>query len=141
MKAEKRGYLAKFDNAVYWHDTLDNEDDVLADLRTQVLHPCKQANIILGKYRMSELPQVLEEAFDILFFDWGGMSLGNSLMEHFCRHILKHAEDHPNRFYVMVSSFTSEAMNDAIKEMGDEKPFNVHLSVESLKDWLIKMEN
>jgi hypothetical protein len=66
--------------------------------------------------------------FDILLFDWGGMSMGNSVLQDFCREIIKHAEDHPSRVYVMASSFTGRAMMDAMAEMGD-RPANVYLSI------------
>ena len=54
--------------------------------------------------------------FDILFFDWGGMTIGNSLLEHFCRYIIEDAPNYPNRCYVISSQFTEWAMNDALRE-------------------------
>ena len=131
--------MTTFENVVYWHDFADKED-VKLDLKIQVLNPCEEYEIYLKKLRTTDLPQVLEEEFSVLFFDWGGMSLGNSLMEHFCRYILKHAEDHPNRFYVMVSSFTSEAMQDAINEIGNNKLFNVFLSMDDFGSWCKKYD-
>ncbi|KKN82743.1 hypothetical protein LCGC14_0305670 [marine sediment metagenome] len=123
-----------FKNAVYWHDYVD-ADDLKLDLKIQVLDPCKQKGITLKKVRTSDLPQVLKENFDILFFDWGGMSMGNSCLQHFCRYIIKHAEDNPSRVYVMVSTMTSYAMADALDFMNDcgEKPCNVYLSIEEIK--------
>ncbi len=130
--------LTVFKKAIYWHDWADKEDEQ-SDLKIQVLNPCEEAKILLKKINCFDLPQCLfEEDYEILFFDWGGMCIGNSLMESFCREIYKHAEDHPNRFYVMVSSFTASAMKDAISEFGKDKPFNIFLSIEELGWWLDK---
>ena len=66
--------------------------------------------------------------YDILFFDWGGMSLGNSILDHFCREILHEAEDYPNRIYVLVSRMTMEAMLDAMESMSPKLP-NLFLTI------------
>ncbi len=121
-----------FTNAVYWHDCVD-ADDVKLDFKMQVLDPCEENDIILEKHRTSDLPQVLHEDYDILFFDWGGMSLGNSMMEHFCSYIIKHASDNPSRYYVMVSTFTAYAMKDILERMDkDHIPLNVFLEIKDL---------
>lgn len=72
--------------------------------------------------------------FDILFFDWGGMCMGNSLLETFCEYILEHAEEHPSKLYVMCSTFTTRAMNEALIEMKN-RPANVLLSVKEFIDF------
>lgn len=69
------------------------------------------------------------EMYDYLFFDYGGMSLGNSLMESLCREILRDADKYPNRTYIVVSTFTSYAMKDAKEELGADLP-NVFLSID-----------
>ena len=69
-------------------------------------------------------------AFDVLFFDWGGMSIGNSLLEHFCRYIVEDARAKPERLYLMVSDFTARAMRDFESELTaskEELPENVFL--------------
>lgn len=126
-----------FNKGIYWHDWVTSEDEK-SDLKVQVLDPCDKAKISIKKMKCAELPQCLEENFDILFFDWGGMSLGNSLMEHFCRHIYKQAQDNPSRFYIMVSTFTKYAMKEAIEEFGEGKPFNIFLSIDDFESWLDK---
>lgn len=68
------------------------------------------------------------EKYDYLFFDYGGMSLGNSLMESFCREIVRDADRYPNRTYIVVSTFTSYAMKDAKEEFGTDLP-NIFLSI------------
>lgn len=125
----------KFKDAVYWHD-YEDEENVKLDFTTQVMVPCGENNIVLEKWRFAEFPKILEEQFDILFFDWGGMSLGNSLIGHFCRYIIKHANDHSSRFYIMVSNFTKEAMKDALESFSKDKPLNVFLTIKELKGYL-----
>lgn len=69
------------------------------------------------------------ENFDYMFFDYGGMSLGNSMMESLCRNITSEAEKYPNRTFVVVSTFSSYAMRDAKNEFGSELP-NIFLSLD-----------
>lgn len=80
-------------------------------------------------------PLLDDTYFDVLFFDWGGMSIGNSLLESYIRHLLKDAENHPGRFYVMTSRFTAEAMKDAMNEMVD-KPANIFLDIKGVIPYL-----
>jgi len=74
--------------------------------------------------------------FDVLFFDWGGMSIGNSFIEKYSRYILRHAKEHPSKFYVMTSRFTQNAMKDAIASFGSEKPANILLEIKDLIPYL-----
>lgn len=132
--------MTTFDRGLYWHDYVDPDEEKL-DLEIQVLKPLEKNEIyFLKPIECREFPQCLEEKFDVLFFDWGGMSLGNSLINNFCSYIYKHAENNPNRFYIMVSSFTKAAMEDAIIEFGDKKPFNLFLSVDDFGEWLKEFE-
>lgn len=135
---DKQREFTEFEKAIYWHDYVDDED-LKSDLNNQVLVPCKKARIFLNNLKDFDTPQCLyDEDYEILFFDWGGMSLGNSLIEHFCRYIYKHAEDNPSKFFIMVSAFTKEAMKEAMKEFEKDKPFNLFLSISDLEDWLDK---
>ena len=77
-----------------------------------------------------------EEKFDILFFDWGGMSLGNSMLEHFCGNIVEEAENNPGRVFVMTSSFTEYAMREALQDLKD-RPNNIYLTLEKAKTALL----
>ena len=87
-----------------------------------------------------------DDAFDVLFFDWGGMSIGNSMMEHFCREFLGMADECPNRIFVMVSMFTAMAMEDALEYVNrfDDPPANLFLNLEKaiplIKAWELKNE-
>lgn len=85
-----------------------------------------------------EDPNFERQYFDVLFFDWGGASLGNSLLESFCNRILSHAVEHPSKEYVITSKFTGFAMNDALLEFGEAKPANLHLSVTTFMNEVIK---
>jgi hypothetical protein len=80
------------------------------------------------------LPKVLKDGkFDVLFFDWGGMSIGNDLLEHFCEDIVEHAHDHPQKEYVVTSHFTYLAMKDAATVAGANplgRPVNLFMSLE-----------
>lgn len=130
--------LTTFKTGIYWHDYVDTKKDEKLDLKIQVTKPCDEAKIYIKKIQCFDTPEALDRNCDILFFDWGGMSLGNSCMQSFCRQILEYAENFPNRFYVMVSMFTKEAMKEAIVEFGKDKPYNIFLSVEDLGLWLDK---
>lgn len=74
--------------------------------------------------------------FDVLFFDYGGMSLGNSMLQWFCNFFIDLANEHPNIFFVMTSRFTAAAMKDALELFGDNKPVNVLLSIDNLIPYL-----
>lgn len=123
-----------FRKAVYWYDPTENAEE---DLISQVEEPCKKYGIGFKEIKKTDVgPKVLNESFDVLFFDWGGMSIGNNMVYHFCRYILKYAEDNPNKYFIMVSAFTREAMKDAVDAFGEEKPFNVFLSIKEFAEFL-----
>lgn len=86
---------------------------------------------IYMKIKETDLPP-WEDYFDVLFFDWGGISVGNSMLEHFCRWIIEHAENNPGKVYVMTSVFTAEAMEDALHQMPDP-PNNIYLNLKDPK--------
>ena len=104
------------------------EGSVEGEWKSFYARKLKDAGIIF-KVKCIDIPP--EGNFDILFFDWGGMSLGNSMLEHFCFNFIKDAEDNPNRLYVMASQFTLEAAKDCLLELGNkEKPANLLLGIE-----------
>lgn len=86
------------------------------------------------KFEWKHIQKYPDEYYDVFFFDYGGLLPGSGgLMESFIRQIIKDSDEHPNRYYVMISSFTKEAMKDGIHEFGfdkNEKPFNIFLEVE-----------
>jgi hypothetical protein len=120
--------------AIYFCDipfegTIQDELDVLK-------FKLSEAKIPEFKIEVTDRPP-FKEQYDILFFDWGGMSIGNSILEHFCRHIYEQALERPGTAFVMVSYFTKEAMDDAIKEFGKDKPDNIFLEIEDAKNWIL----
>ena len=85
-------------------------------------------DIKFEKVHFVETPPFNKMTYDILFFDYGGMSMGNGLLDSFCRQIIRESELYPNRYYVMVSTFTSYAKKDALETFGNKD--NIYLSVD-----------
>jgi len=77
--------------------------------------------------RAQNLRPRYDDVYNILFFDYGGMSGGNTMLEHFCQHWYKSAAMFPSRIYVMVSECTAAAMDDIIAR--NCAPQNVFTSV------------
>jgi len=116
----------------YWGDIagfLEEEADRIKDA-------LEEAGIQYSRFEIKEQPQCLGERFDVLFFDWGGMSVGNNMLDHYCRRILQHAKDHPGRVYVMVSAMTSYAMRDALETFGSDRPANLFLEIDEALSFL-----
>ena len=116
--------------------------DLMGDIqqeKRQILRELKHDYGIELEITATDRPP-FERKFDVLFFDWGGMSMGNSMLHSFCEEIVKHAENHPSSLYIMTSSFTEEAMKDMIDDLPKEgKPANVFLCIKDavplLKAW------
>lgn len=91
--------------------------------------------INIKEYPIDQLGKEFEEVkFDILFFDWGGMALGNSIMEHYIRRILKAAEVKQSTLFILVSSFTHAYMEQELNSQGiEELPFNIMYFNDDLK--------
>lgn len=53
-----------------------------------------------------------KQSFQTFMFDWGGMSLGNSLLEAFTRQLYKLALDNPSKDFVLLSTFSEWAYRD-----------------------------
>ena len=51
-------------------------------------------------------PEAFEAGTDLILFDYGGMCLGNSLIEDNSRYLIRFAQDNPNVLCVIVSGFT-----------------------------------
>ena len=95
----------------------------------EVAKKLKEEGLIFENVKCMESPP-FGEGYDILFFDWGGMSIGNSMLGSFCRAITREAADKPNTYYVMVSNFTSRAMEDALETLDNvDKLPNIFLNV------------
>lgn len=117
--------------------------DIMGDLEEEaefIQKKLKNLDVKCLAIEIQETPEFFDEQFDVMFFDWGGMSVGNSLMDHFCREIIKMSENKPSTAFVMVSRFTKEAMEDAIRyfEIDEHNtPTNIFLTIEDfVKNWL-----
>jgi len=124
--------------AIYFADPFNDIEEEKITLQKKL----KNAGLDLDIITTSNPPW--DEQFDVLFFDWGGMSVGNSMLEHFCEHWIDDAREHPSRIYIMASMFTKNAMEDLRgyeeREI-EEFPKNIFMSVEEaipfLKELLI----
>lgn len=109
----------------------DNMGDIHAE-GAAIQKNLQNNGIKIKKFTTFNVPQCIKDVYyDILFFDWGGMSMGNSLLESFCRVILKAAEEHPSRYFCMTSVFTKYAMIDACIEYTNI-PGNIFLCEQDL---------
>lgn len=97
----------------------------------------KDAGLDFTRIKYTENPP-FDEIYDILFFDWGGMSMGNSMLERFCRYIIEDSEKYPNRMFVMVSTFTAAAMQDAMRNGGFDSQENIFLVVSDFIEYFKK---
>lgn len=118
---------------IYLHDFMLSAavEDGWDEFKSVVETPLKSKNVLIDglKLNVTDNPNVIfDSSYDVLFFDWGGASLGNSLLENFCRYIIKEAEDNPSKKFVMVSNFTEYAMNDALSEFNQNLD-NVYLNI------------
>ena len=83
-----------------------------------------------------ESAKAFEQTFDVFMFDWGGMSLGNSMLDHFVRRLYHMAEDMPSRDFVLLSFFTETAYEDMLNRQY-EKLFNIY----SVEQYIEKIKN
>ena len=124
--------IIKNKKVIYFADMMS---DLQEDVKVQVIGPLKILDIEFHKIELIDMPP-FDKKYDILFFDWGGMSMGNSLLESFCNQIVEEAEKYPNRQYIMVSNMTADAMIDALNELGeDAKRHNIFLSVKKFVEY------
>jgi hypothetical protein len=69
---------------------------------SEMLFPAK-----LNVYKpMYVYPSEIKDGTDLILFDFGGMTMGNSLMEDNSRRLIEYARDHESTLCVVVSSFT-----------------------------------
>lgn len=118
--------------AVYFADCMFSGEitSIEQEWKEQVAPMLKKEGIEFKKVTCSEAPPFDKLPYEVLFFDWGGMSMGNGLLGSFCRQITREAADKPNTFYVMTSSFTQWAMEDALDRLDSEtKLHNVFLNI------------
>jgi hypothetical protein len=127
--------------AIYFADPMLSfmVESIDQEFKEKIESPFETENILINGLNtrlMTSYPT--NEKYDFLFFDYGGMSMGNSLMESFIRDIINDAEKYPNRCFVMTSMFTSYAMKDAIIDIGTNVP-NIFLSMNSFISYYKKV--
>ena len=99
------------------------------EFKESVESPLEDERILIDGLRLTLTDMYPRgENTDYLFFDYGGMSIGNLFDGIFGREIVKDADMFPNRTYIVVSTFTSYAMKDAKEDFGKDLP-NVFLSI------------
>lgn len=118
---------------LYFHDCCDDEQ--LQSELTNIKIFLTENNIFDYELIEKDLPHDMYDLkFDILFFDWGGMSMGNSMLEHFCSDIYKMATENPSKYFIMASSFSEWAMKDVLSWEGNNiKPANLILNWQTEK--------
>lgn len=117
---------------IYFADPIDPPADQVEAI---IINPLIKKGIFFDKIECTDTPP-FKDIYDILFFDWGGMSIGNSLLEHFCKYIIDFAKDYPSRYYIMTSTFTEAAMKDAIDYLGSNiKIPNIFLTIDSFAEY------
>jgi len=89
-------------------------DEGQEDWENYFLTRFNENNIYFINLNVFDTPQAFEESFEIFMFDWGGMSLGNSMLEHFIRRLYKLAEENPNKDFILLSRFTKDAYEDML---------------------------
>jgi len=128
---------------IYFADLmLTGNDKTLEDEFTSVIAKKLRLNgLEFTNVHYRDIPPFGKENYDILFFDWGGMSIGNSLMETFCVYIIEEAQEKPNNYYIMASSMTAYAMKDALREFGDSAQLhNIFLDIYNFIEFYKKYE-
>ena len=112
---------------IFFHDYLDDHS---TELNT-IVHNLKNFDFEIDKDDIEKvLTPPLNKKFDILFFDYGGVSIGNSILHSFCKNIFYMAEEYPNRDFIMQSNFTREAMSDILRENDKILP-NIFLDIDT----------
>jgi hypothetical protein len=126
---------------LYFCDLMGDADVELEDIKRELSDLQRESSC--PKFKIPEIeittlpPSQIN--FDVLFFDWGGMSIGNSLLDHFCEHFIDDAREHPSRIYIMTSYFTMRAMEDALRYLDREKseiPKNIFLTIDDAMPYL-----
>lgn len=98
---------------IYFCDIMSDEDEQQKEL-VAIQESLDRILAEKAEVELVDRPPFGHVDFDILFFDYGGMNLpGNSLFEHMSNYLLKDAENHPSRIYVITSEMTWDYMREA----------------------------
>lgn len=107
------------------------------EFKEEIELPLENRGIVVDGLLLRHMEHYTSDACDYMFFDWGGASIGNSMMDCICRYIIQDAVNYPSRVYIVTSSFTEFAMKEALEEFGTELP-NVFVSIDKFCDWFLK---
>lgn len=131
--------MINYKKGIYWHDWASDPE---ADMRWQVLRPLDAGGIEFERMEETDRFDLFNPSshFDVLFFDYGGVGLGNSLLYDNLKYIIEHANDHPSRYYVMVSEMTTEAIKEIKEELGDNKPCNIFDCIDDFIKYSIEVK-
>jgi len=136
--------MKKLTNVLYFHDCGDEPEPEIRQFQRKFYNKGFEVSFVDEVDVPPFKGASNEKSYDILLFDYGGMMIGNDLMSHFCKYILREANECPNRIYIMVSTFTTEAMREAQTDFQNANegklPFNVFLSIEEACEHLNKLE-
>jgi len=138
MKTE----IIKNKRLVYFADEMltMGSETIEDEFNTYVKSHLEAKGLEFTNVKCISVPPFGQMSYDILIFDWGGMSIGNDLLGSFCRQILKEAKDKPNTYYVMSSTFTKYAMEDAIDEFSGGNLHNIFLDIDKFAEFYKKYE-
>ena len=124
---------------LYFHDFMSNEQESKEELDNIIAEFKENGIEFESEVKDTDTPPMGNGGYDILFFDWGGASVGcQGLFDSFCRHILEEALECPSKVYVMCSAFTTRAMVEAKKEFerdNGEVPPNVFLTIKEAAEF------
>ncbi|MAF43731.1 MAG: hypothetical protein Unbinned7913contig1002_18 [Prokaryotic dsDNA virus sp.] len=98
---------------VYLGDYLGDLNEECNDIKVEIQLKLSISNSkpIVIKI-IKQYPKALD--FDVLFFDWGGASIGNSMMDHYCRDFIRDAKENSNKLFVMTSTMTAQYMGEEL---------------------------
>ena len=135
------------EQALYFHDFMSNEKESKKELDNIIAEFKENGIEFENEIPDTDVPPMRgsgkERNYDILFFDWGGASVGcQGLFDSFCRKILEESLDCPSKVYVMCSLFTARAMKEAKTEFERDNgsvPPNVFLTIKEASEFLTKV--
>jgi hypothetical protein len=117
---------------IYWADPMVSEETVEIEYQKHVEPQFQEHGYQFANVKCMDIPPYNEIDFDFLLFDYGGLLPGcESLIQTNCRWLIEDARNHPSRCYVMVSSFTRQAMEDYLTDLDSSELHNIFMDVKS----------
>jgi hypothetical protein len=110
-------------------------DEGIEEWETYYERDFTDAGISFANLEVFEDASAFKQSFQILMFDWGGMSMGNSIIDSLIRELYRMAEESPSKDFVLLSRFTHEAYQDMNKDKNPDL-FNIY----SAKQYIEKLK-